>query len=103
MDEKLRLQQMIERFMAAETSEAEERELAAYFCENDDVPAEWREYAILFRGLGGYRRRAVAPRSKRRRWAVAAAAAVITRIPSVFHVRSACSCPVMKAITSPAP
>ena len=77
MDEKLRLQQMIERFMAAETSEAEERELAAYFCENDDVPAEWREYAILFRGLGGYRRCAVAPQSKPTRWAVAAAAAVM--------------------------
>lgn len=68
---------MIERFMAAETSEAEERELAAYFCKSDDVPAEWREYAILFRGLGSYRRPAVAPRSNRRRWAVAAAAVVM--------------------------
>ena len=49
--EKQHIQQLIDRYMAAETTQAEEALLADYFCTHHDVPAEWRTFSILFRGL----------------------------------------------------
>lgn len=49
--EKQHIQQLIDRYMAAETTQAEESLLADYFCTHHDVPAEWRTFSILFRGL----------------------------------------------------
>lgn len=45
------IQQLLDRFMAGSTTEAEEQMLAGYFETATDVPEEWEAYAILFRGL----------------------------------------------------
>lgn len=49
--EKQYIQQLLDRYMAAETTQEEEALLADYFCTHHDVPAEWRTFSILFRGL----------------------------------------------------
>ena len=42
---------LLDRFMAGETSEQEERLLTDYFCTRTDVPDEWAAYAVMFRGF----------------------------------------------------
>lgn len=76
--EKQHIQQLIDRYMAAETTQAEEALLADYFCTHHDVPAEWRTFSILFRGL----RQGKAQEAPRRkptllRWSAAAAVVVV--------------------------
>lgn len=76
--EKQHIQQLIDRYMAAETTQAEESLLADYFCTHHDVPAEWRTFSILFRGL----RQGKAQEAPRRkptllRWSAAAAVVVV--------------------------
>lgn len=76
--EKQYIQQLLDRYMAAETTQEEEALLADYFCTHLDVPAEWRTFSILFRGL----RQGKAQEAPRRkptllRWSAAAAVAVV--------------------------
>lgn len=76
--EKQYIQQLIDRYMAAETTQEEEALLADYFCTHLDVPAEWRTFSILFRGL----RQGKAQEAPRRkptllRWSAAAAVVVV--------------------------
>lgn len=76
--EKQHIQQLIDRYMAAETTQEEEALLADYFCTHHDVPAEWRTFSILFRGL----RQGKAQEAPRRkptllRWSAAAAVVVV--------------------------
>jgi hypothetical protein len=42
---------LLDRFMAGETSEQEERLLTDYFCEQTDIPEEWAAHAVMFRGF----------------------------------------------------
>ena len=42
---------LLDRFMAGETSEQEERLLTDYFCTRTDIPEEWAAYAVMFRGF----------------------------------------------------
>ncbi len=55
---------LLERYMQAETTKAEERELADYFKSHPDWPAEWLPYAVML--LGGTA--AVTSGHKRRLW-----------------------------------
>lgn len=76
--EKQHIQQLLDRYMAAETTQEEEALLADYFCTHHDVPAEWRTFSILFRGL----RQGKAQEAPRRkptllRWSAAAAVVVV--------------------------
>lgn len=76
--EKQYIQQLIDRYMAAETTQEEEALLADYFCTHHDVPAEWRTFSILFRGL----RQGKAQEAPRRkptllRWSAAAAVVAV--------------------------
>ncbi|MGN1354612.1 MAG: hypothetical protein ACI4V2_06845 [Alloprevotella sp.] len=54
---------LLERYMQAETTKTEERELADYFKAHPDLPAEWLPYAVML--LGGT---AVTTGHKRRLW-----------------------------------
>lgn len=76
--EKQYIQQLLDRYMAAETTQEEEALLADYFCTHHDVPAEWRTFSILFRGL----RQGKAQEAPRRkptllRWSATAAVVVV--------------------------
>lgn len=45
------IQQLLNRFMAGVTTEAEEHQLSDYFTQHEDIPEQWADYAILFHGF----------------------------------------------------
>lgn len=45
------IQKLLDRYMSAETTEEEEQLLSDYFSSHRDIPAEWRNFSILFRGI----------------------------------------------------
>ena len=49
--DKVQIKEILDRFMAGNTSEQEERLLTDYFCTEECVPEEWAAYAVLFRGF----------------------------------------------------
>ena len=77
--DRIQIQQWLDRYMAGEATEQEERLLAEYFCTETDIPGKWGPYAIMFRGLKGLAVPVVAKhRTLRWRWAAAAAIALLT-------------------------
>ena len=68
---------LLDRFMAGETSEQEERLLTDYFCKRTDVPDEWAAYAVMFRGFRLTAAHEVPIRHYQHRWWMAAAAAIL--------------------------
>ena len=42
------IKELLDKFMSAQTTEAEEQELSDYFANNKDIPAEWKAYSVLF-------------------------------------------------------
>lgn len=42
------IKELLDKFMSALTTEAEEQELSDYFANNKDIPAEWKAYSVLF-------------------------------------------------------
>ena len=75
--EKEYIQKLLDSYLAAETTREEEDLLADYFCTHRDVPAEWRGYSILFRGIKQYKPMKIAShKSVVLKWS--AAAAIIT-------------------------
>ena len=42
------IKELLDKFMSAQTTEAEEQELSDYFANNKDIPAEWESYSVLF-------------------------------------------------------
>jgi hypothetical protein len=68
---------LLDRFMAGETSEQEERLLADYFCKRTDVPDEWAAYAVMFRGFRQPAAREGPINHSQSRWWMAAAAAIL--------------------------
>lgn len=40
--------ELLDKFMSAQTTEAEEQELSDYFANNKDIPTEWKAYSVLF-------------------------------------------------------
>lgn len=45
------IQKLLDRYMSAETTKEEEQLLSDYFGSHRDIPAEWRNFSILFRGI----------------------------------------------------
>ena len=68
---------LLDRFMAGETSEQEERLLTDYFCTRTDIPEEWAAYAVMFRGFRQSAAHKVPIRHYQHRWWMAAAAAIL--------------------------
>ena len=68
---------LLDRFMAGETSEQEERLLTDYFCTQTDIPEAWAAYAVMFRGFRQSAAHEVPIRHYQHRWWMAAAAAIL--------------------------
>jgi hypothetical protein len=68
---------LLDRFMAGETSEQEERLLTDYFCTRTDIPEAWAAYAVMFRGFRQPAAHEVPIRHYHHRWWMAAAAAIL--------------------------
>ena len=68
---------LLDRFMAGETSEQEERLLTDYFCKRTDIPDEWAAYAVMFRGFRQPAAHEVPIRHYHHRWWLSAAAAIL--------------------------
>ena len=76
--EKGYIQKLLDSYLAAETTQEEEDLLADYFCTHRDVPAEWQNFSILFRGLRQDRPKSVSlHKSYVLKWSAAAAVIAI--------------------------
>ena len=79
MMEKEYIQKLLDSYMAAETTKEEEKLLSDYFSTHRDIPAEWRNYSVMFRSIRLYRQKPDASHKRAiLKWS--AAAAVITVI-----------------------
>lgn len=88
MMEKEYIQKLLDRYMSGETTKEDERLLSDYFSSHRDIPAEWRDYSILFRGIKQYEPMATA--SHRRgvlKWSAAAAIITILFGTGLFLMR----------------
>ena len=78
MTDKEYIQQLLERYMASETTIEEERELKEFFSSHDDFPKAWVAYAVMFQGMS---HRGSMTKKKRlssaMRWAVGVAASLL--------------------------
>ena len=84
MMERKYIQKLLDNYMAAETTKEEEQLLADYFSTHRDIPAEWRDFSILFRGIRQYEQKPyVSYRRTIMKWSAAAAA--ITLLVLTFH------------------
>ena len=51
MTDKEYIQKLLDSYLVAETTREEEKILSDYFCSHQDIPAEWQNFSVLFRGL----------------------------------------------------
>ena len=95
---------LLDRFMAGETSEQEERLLTDYFCTRTDIPEAWAAYAVMFRGFRQSAAREVPIRHYHHRWWMAAAAAILVLLGFWWYLPERESQPETVARTeTPAP
>ena len=95
---------LLDRFMAGETSEQEERLLTDYFCTRTDIPDAWAAYAVMFRGFLQPAAREVPIRHYHHRWWMAAAAAILVLLGFWWYLPERESQPETVARTeTPAP
>ncbi|MBP5386321.1 MAG: hypothetical protein J6Y97_02935 [Prevotella sp.] len=80
MMEREHIQKLLDRYMSAETTKEEEQFLYEYFSSHRDIPAEWRNFSILFRGIKKCELTKDASHNKRNALKWCAAAAVIVFI-----------------------
>lgn len=76
MEEKKYIQSLLDKFLEGNTTETEERLLSDYFSSDNDIPAEWQEYVIFFRGFKNYKP-VTQSKSHKRIWLSAAASIAI--------------------------
>ena len=77
MEEKKYIQSLLDKFLEGNTTETEERLLSDYFSSDNDIPTEWQEYVIFFRGFKNYKPVAAHSNSHKRIWLSAAASIAI--------------------------
>lgn len=86
--EKGYIQKLLDSYLAAETTREEEDLLADYFCTHRDVPAEWQNFSILFRGLRQDRPKSVSlHKSYVLKWSTAAAVVAVFIGTGLFFLR----------------
>lgn len=84
MIDKEYIQQLLDKYMQSTTSLEEERILKDFFAESDDVPKEWKGFAVL---LGGMARKEFEKRHGRRNMVYPWVAAVAASIACVLLFR----------------
>jgi hypothetical protein len=95
---------LLDRFMAGETSEQEERLLTDYFCTRTDIPEAWAAYAVMFRGFRQPAAHEVPIRNYQHRWWLSAAAAILVLLGLWWYMPERESQPETVARTeTPAP
>ena len=95
---------LLDRFMAGETSEQEERLLTDYFCTRTDIPDAWAAYAVMFRGFRQSAAHEVPIRHYHHRWWLSAAAAILVLLGFWWYMPERESQPETVARTeTPAP
>ena len=95
---------LLDRFMAGETSEQEERLLTDYFCTRTDIPEAWAAYAVMFRGFRQTAAHEVPIRNYQHRWWLSAAAAILVLLGFWWYLPERESQPKTVARTeTPAP
>ena len=95
---------LLDRFMAGETSEQEERLLTDYFCTRTDIPEAWAAYAVMFRGFRQPAAHVVPIRHYQHRWWLSAAAAILVLLGFWWYLPEKESQPETVARTeTPAP
>ena len=95
---------LLDRFMAGETSEQEERLLTDYFCTRTDIPEAWAAYAVMFRGFRQPAAHEVPIRHYHHRWWLSAAAAILVLLGLWWYMPERESQPETVARTeTPAP
>lgn len=74
MMEKEYIQKLLASYMAAETTKEEEKLLSDYFSTHRDIPAEWRNYSVMFRSIRQYKQKPDASHKRAiLKWSAAAA------------------------------
>ncbi len=74
MMEREYIQKLLDNYMAAETTREEEQFLSDYFRTHRNIPAEWRVFSILFRGISQYKQKPDASYMRpMQKWVAAAA------------------------------
>ena len=95
---------LLDHFMAGETSEQEERLLTDYFCTRTDIPEAWAAYAVMFRGFRQPAAHEVPIRNYQHRWWLSAAAAILVLLGFWWYLPEKESQPETVARTeTPAP
>ena len=78
MTEKEHIQQLLERYMASETTIEEERELKEFFSSHDDFPKAWAAYAVMFQGMSRRGSSSIVERkSSLLKWTIGVAASLL--------------------------
>ena len=79
MEEKKYIQSLLDKFLEGNTTETEERLLSDYFSSDNDIPTEWQEYVIFFRGFKNYKPVAAHSNSHKRIWLSAAQKLILSQ------------------------
>ena len=78
MTNKEYIQQLLERYMASETTIEEERELKEFFSSHDDFPKAWAAYAVMFQGMSRRGSSSIVERkSSLLKWTIGVAASLL--------------------------
>ena len=78
MTDKEHIQQLLERYMASETTIEEERELKEFFSSHDDFPKAWVAYAVMFQGMSHRGSSSIVERkSSLLKWTIGVAASLL--------------------------
>ena len=88
MMEKEYIQKLLDSYMAAETTKEEEQLLSDYFSTHRDIPAEWRNFSVMFRSIRQYRQKSDATyRRAILKWSAAAAVIIIICGTAMFFMQ----------------
>ena len=86
MTNKEYIQKLLDSYMVAETTKEEEELLSDYFCSHQDIPAEWQNFSVMFRGLRQAKTRIVAFHKRTfLKWSVVTAVAASVILLLVFR------------------